>query len=440
MSNRISSFFKESHLDEVARQTGFVKRRSKFTPSMMLDTLLFNPVISSEQSLNGLCSHLGMQQGLRMARQSLDERFNERGVKFLEELLVRSMVQLRLNESGLSSFSQFNRVLIKDSTAFELPSSMTAPFPGKGGSTSSAAVSIQFEYDLKTIALSRLLATPDSKNDHEESAKTLDDIKAGDLLIRDLGYVSMDYMEQVAERNAYYINRVSPQVVLFQDIEGKAEPLNLDSIRHLLAKGRPYIVVDVLIGSSRKMSCRAVFCAIPEEKMEERAKRQARKTKRRGSKKTDQKIWDRLDLNIFITNTSEELFSAAHIYNAYRLRWQVELVFKAWKSHFKINKLKSCKKERVHMVLLANLIWIVLSWSVIGNLISTLYQKKGELLSVQKIAATLAMQKPYFSQIVSSTRKVQNWLRRLLHLANYALLCEKKRGSLSSYEILDNIA
>lgn len=406
---------------------------------MLLDTLLFSPVSPKEQSLNGICTHIGLQHGLRVAKQSLDERFNQRGVAFLEALLEEALQGLLLQEGVLPAFCGFNRVLIKDSSGFELPSCMAAAFPGKGGHTSNAAASIQFEFDLKSFALNRLALTPNTRNDHVESTETLNDIQPNDLVIRDLGYISMGFMREVTNRQAYFINRVSPQVTLSEETEKGVVPLNLAQIRRRLTR-ESFVEVSVLIGDRRKMPCRAIFCAIPESKIAQRVKRQARKTERRGGKRTDKKVLDQLDMNVFITNVTADQLSAQALYNAYRLRWQVELVFKAWKSHFKINQLKKAKMERIHMTLLASLIWIVLSWSIISSLIRLAHQRAGIHLSILKLSAMLAVQRAYLGHLIRSKRKLRQWLQRAVEMALDNLHCEPRKGGLSSSEIIKLIA
>ena len=57
---------------------------------------------------------------------------------------------------------------------------------------------------------------------------------------------------------------------------------------------------------------------------------------------------------------SSEQLKAEEVRNIYRLRWQIELVFKAWKSYEHVGKLKEVKSERILMELYAKLIWILL--------------------------------------------------------------------------------
>ena len=52
-----------------------------------------------------------------------------------------------------------------------------------------------------------------------------------------------------------------------------------------------------------------------------------------------------LDWSIFITNISEDMVNAEHIMIIYRARWQIELLFKLYKSHAKIENLKGRSKS-----------------------------------------------------------------------------------------------
>ena len=47
-----------------------------------------------------------------------------------------------------------------------------------------------------------------------------------------------------------------------------------------------------------------------------------------------------------VTNLARETFSVEHISDAYRLRWQIELLFKEWKSHANLHICTSQSKHR----------------------------------------------------------------------------------------------
>jgi hypothetical protein len=51
-------------------------------------------------------------------------------------------------------------------------------------------------------------------------------------------------------------------------------------------------------------------------------------------------------INLLVTNAPSEILPATEVYAFYSLRWQVEIVFKTWKSIFSIHVNKRMKLER----------------------------------------------------------------------------------------------
>ena len=66
-----------------------------------------------------------------------------------------------------------------------------------------------------------------------------------------------------------------------------------------------------------------------------------------------------LKYTFFITNVPAALWSMEVVGTIYRLRWQVELVFKNWKSLFQINVLKGTRPERILCLIYGRLIVIL---------------------------------------------------------------------------------
>jgi hypothetical protein len=68
-------------------------------------------------------------------------------------------------------------------------------------------------------------------------------------------------------------------------------------------------------------------------------------------------IWDRQqkDFHWYVTSLSAEDFSPEEIAQAYRLRWQIELLFKTWKSICRLDQLPSAKEEVILCLLYASL-------------------------------------------------------------------------------------
>jgi hypothetical protein len=97
--------------------------------------------------------------GIQITGQSPDERFNEQCVSFILALPVEVLQEKRQSLYGTSFPKSFNRVRMQDSTRFNIPSGSAGSYRGSGGNrtTPGAAMSIRYEYDLK----SGKILTPD---------------------------------------------------------------------------------------------------------------------------------------------------------------------------------------------------------------------------------------------------------------------------------------
>ena len=52
-----------------------------------------------------------------------------------------------------------------------------------------------------------------------------------------------------------------------------------------------------------------------------------------------------MGMNVYITNTSLEEVPTNYVHSLYSLRWQIEILFKTWKSFFGIDECKNIKEN-----------------------------------------------------------------------------------------------
>jgi len=130
--------------------------------------------------------------------------------------------------------------------------------------------------------------------------------------------------------------------------------------KHVLAS----LELDVLVYEKNKIPCRLLIEPVSEIEYCRRFKKAIEKAKSRGAVPSElQKIT--LKYNLFITNVPAIALPFEAIRKTYYLRWKIELVFKTWKSFFKIDRIKKVKKERLECQLLAKLMWILINWQLI---------------------------------------------------------------------------
>jgi hypothetical protein len=104
--------------------------------------------------------------------------------------------------------SSFKRIRILDATVFQLPDSFATDYQGSGGSSNTAGVKIQLEYDLLSSQFLNVQLGPGKNNDKTYGTICLETVEAGDLCLRDLGYFDLGDLQAIHDKEAYYISRL----------------------------------------------------------------------------------------------------------------------------------------------------------------------------------------------------------------------------------------
>lgn len=357
----INQNFSNDQIDLIARSTGFVKRARKLGARHFLNTLMFSVTNQANRSLPDITSDLNEHFAINISKEGLHKRFNKQGVVFLKELVKNQLSrQTSLFEADVNFKSHFSAINIKDSSKFSLPAINSDAYPGYGNfSKTNGLMSLQYEFDLlsgnwKTIDLVTI-----KTNDQLDSNNTINSICEGELYIRDLGYITPTYLKAVIQKRAYFLNRMPPQATL---CTLKKQRINWKNIKRKFERTRAAALdIDVLLYEREPVKCRLVVEPVTDTEYRRRLKAALSSAKKHGVGITyEHKI--RCRYNSFITNVSKEILPIENIRKVYYLRWQIELVFKTWKSTFEIHKVKKVKTERIECQLLAKLLWVLLNW------------------------------------------------------------------------------
>jgi len=212
----VQAFFRDEELDRLARATGFTKRPDgKISGSVFFDLIVFNSDKLKEQSLNDLSLEAKERHEIDITKQSLHERFNEYATLFLKAALEKLLQKQVLKHVELGKLSHFKRVLIKDSICFEVDPSLAKAYPGSGGSASTAAMRIQYEYDLLSGRINDLSLHAFNDQDQKDSLATVALTGEGDLIIRDLGYLNLAVLQKLLDQKACFLGRLSPTLNVY---------------------------------------------------------------------------------------------------------------------------------------------------------------------------------------------------------------------------------
>jgi len=224
-------------------------------------------------SLNQLCSTLESTTGLLISPEGLNQRFNPAAVRFLQQL-VSFLLQQKLHGTGTISSeyaNYFSRIRILDSTTFQLPDIFASSYQGSGGSSHTAGIKIQLEYDLQSGQFIHLHTNHGKLNDKTYGSTCLQHIQPKDLFIRDLGYFCLEDLHTIHEREAYYVSRLKLNTRVYQKnenpeyfrdgtIKKKSEylQLSMEDVLERLQPGETLEIPDVYIGMYEKLPARLV--------------------------------------------------------------------------------------------------------------------------------------------------------------------------------------
>lgn len=186
----------------------------------------------------------------------------------------------------------------------------------------------------------------------------------GDLIVVDRGYCQASGIHFVTERKAWVTVRLNPQGIVLQTEKGVAFPL----LRKLDALKRPgqIAVWNVQIPLENHVPATARLCVI--RKSEAASAMAVKKLKRRANKHGMQLLPETLvyaHYVMLLTTFPESQYPASTVLELYRFRWQIELVFKRFKSIAQFGHLPKQDEESAHAWLYGKLLVALLTEKVI---------------------------------------------------------------------------
>ena len=297
--------------------------------------------------------------GMTISSQGLMKRFDKACAAYLRESLEAMLkdVVYADGQDGSALLSRFTAVQIGDSSVLSLPTCLADLYPGCGGTKGeTAALKVQVEYDLKAGAMK--LALQAGKAQDRSSPLLKDALPKGALDLHDLGYFNIKRFRRIAEQGAYFLSRYRMGTSVFY--QGKRQ-----SLYQLLNKRKAtYAQFDIELGHDR-LPCRLVAQAVPKSVAEQRREYIHKDARKKGQTPSPQALllaaW-----SIFVTNVPERLLSAKEVLIVARMRWQIELIFKLWKSYGALDKSRSQKPWRILAEIYAKLIGLLLQhWCLI---------------------------------------------------------------------------
>jgi hypothetical protein len=344
-----------------ARRTGAVQRVRKFTGPTLVQTLVFGWLTHPAATLDQLCQ-VAATRGVTITPQGLAGRLGSTTAACLEQVVGAAVTELVATEAAvLPLLDRFTAVVVQDSTLIRLPDELAATWAGYGGGRptgggTGAALKLQVGLDLRGGQLQGPTLHPGRTQD-QRSALPLDPWPAGTLVLRDLGYFSLDSLAAQTAAGQWWVTRPKVNTA----IGGGAGDAPQTTIAALVTgAGADQLDQPIALGGRQRLPCRLVAVRLPAA-LAARQRRKAREEARKHGRPASAARLALADWFVVVTNVPAALASAAEVLILARVRWQIELLFKRWKSIGRLDDWRSTQPWRILCEVYAKLIGLLIA-------------------------------------------------------------------------------
>jgi len=265
----------------------------------------------------------------------------------MTERLISDMTLKVLGFAQGRAFSEFRHILIQDGSSFAIHDGLREVFPGRFKVVKPAAVELHTTMDLLCDAPTTVVLTPDTTSEQAflpEPAALRDS-----LLLADRGYVDLRYLRRVQDTGGFLLIRatagMNPQVIEAWREDGKRlrslRNKPLQAIHAKLPKRQRIELVVQWQVDGHPLCLRLIMS------------------------------WNRRTKSFcyLVTNLAANRYSLDMICRAYKWRWQVELLLKAWKSYANLHAFDTENSATVE-----GLIWTAIAAAALKRFLAHMAQ------------------------------------------------------------------
>lgn len=418
----------ETESDEIGRESRFVKRQVKLSGSGFVKALVFG-FLSNPGMTYGELGQSAATVGIIMSVQGLEQRFTPEASRFLQAVLERAIGKvITAGELASPILDRFAGIYLRDSSTISLPEQLKDIWHGAGGTQGeSAALKLQVSLNYSTGQLQGPVLQNGRDQDQTSPFQT-EQLPVGALHLADLGYFALDRLAKDSAAGVFWITRWKTGTMLLNE-NGE----RIDLLRWLRTQPTASIDCPILLGANHRLPCRLLVSRVPKEVADQRRRRMKDEARKKQQPVTQERL-ALADWTLILTNTPTNLLALSEALILLRVRWQVELLFKLWKSHAKVDEWHSKNPWRILCEIYAKLIGLVISQWIF--MVCTWRFPDRSLL---KAAKTIQKFSPCLALSIQDRTKLIGILETLLNcLAASGCRLEKRKSRPATLQLLAN--
>ena len=416
-----------------ARQTGFLKRKGKLSPYAFVVLMTLGQLGMKHPSLAGMVTAIEA----RISRVALHYRFSEAAAAFLLKCLRFVLRQKfsRLGQIGTELLRPFRRVLIADSSSWDVSEKLRAVLPGSGGAASAANCKLQAVYDYKHGELGFLDVTAGTVPDNRYTDHLPGMLQKGDLLLVDQGYFKLSTLAEIVAKGAFFLTRF----LVCTGLKDALTQAPIDLPKRLSRLHDNACEMDLLMGGEKhpQVACRLIALHVSEQVANERRRRLKKEARKKGRTVSERHL--RLcDWTLLVTNVPPRWLPLEMVRALYTVRWQIELLFKQLKSVLRVHQSNTGKENRLRCELYGKLIGAVIIHRIHAAETNRLWNTQRREVSMEKLYKRFQERAfTLFRMLLFSVLEAVAYLRDQIKRIIPACLKGRQRSRLTTLEILE---
>jgi len=353
--------FRPEPFRQLARQTLWSQRTGKIDPFEFLTSLVFGQMAAARPTLTSQAQSLAEP----VTRQAVDERFNAHAVEYLQAafhwVLAEVLAWAPTHPQASQLQAHFSALYLIDSTSFDCADSLAALFPACGGAGSPANVKVMLRYAVMAGHLEPLELLAGKRSDQGQALKVVEGLRANQLALLDKGFFTAEAWQAATRQGAFLLMPLPRAVTLWrpatpdqreQPVDLAASPDNQVNWPALLVGGPRHRA-----GTLRLVA----FRLSPESAGRQR--QGLRESMRKRGRMPTVKALELAGWRLLLTNAPADKLPTTMLSYVYRLRWQIELIFRQAKSVLRLDRSESENPHRIQTEIWARWIGAVLLFS-----------------------------------------------------------------------------
>src|SRR6266516_1207782 len=356
--------FSESLLNACGKDTKFCRRQRIITPFRLglalTATCASQPVETLADFHRGFNALWGTTTTYKAFYNQVAKPHFADFARTMTERLIGEMTLKVLGFQKGQAFAAFHHLVIQDGSSFAIHNGLREVFPGRFKVVKPAAVELHTTMDLLCDAPTTVVLTPDTTN--EQAFLPEPATLTGSLLLADRGYIDLHYLRRVQDEGGFCLIRakagMNPQVLeAFREDGKRLRSLRNKSLQTIHAKLPKRQRVELVVQwhvDGRPLSLRLIVS------------------------------WNRRQQAFcyLLTNLPSQRYPLEVICRAYKWRWQVELLFKEWKSYANLHAFDTANPPLVE-----GLIWTAIAAAALKRFLAHMTQLLAEVpMSTRKVA------------------------------------------------------